>query len=124
MNRPRLKVFLEKGSGNRGPRMLISELSLSQTVDGINATYFEGRALAAVERRWAALWIAARQGLPGSYAGTFAGFPSERSTGIVLFTGERVASASGRHILGDEASRGCGCCVAGSRRHSRARSGR
>ena len=28
--------------------MLISELSLSQTVDGINATYFEGRALAAV----------------------------------------------------------------------------
>jgi plasmid stability protein len=85
--------------------MLISELSLSQTVDGINATYFEGQALAAVERRRAALWIAARQGLPGSYAGTFAGFPSERSTGIVLFTGERVASASARHILGEEASR-------------------
>ena len=29
----------------------------------------------------------------------------ERSNGIVLFTGERVASASARHILGEEASR-------------------
>src|SRR5262249_15544055 len=47
----------------------------------------------------------ARQGLPGSYGGTFAGFPSERSKGIVLFTGERIASASARHILGEEASR-------------------
>jgi hypothetical protein len=43
--------------------------------------------------------------LPGAYGGTFAGFPSERSTGIVLFTGERIASASARHILGEEASR-------------------
>ena len=85
--------------------MLISELSLSQTVDAINATHFEGRALAAVERRQAARWIAARQGLPGSYGSTFAGFPSERSRGIVLFTGERIASASARHILGEEASR-------------------
>lgn len=85
--------------------MLISEMSLSHTVDAINATYFDGRALAAVERRQAARWIAARQGLPGSYGGTFAGFPSERSRGIVLFTGERIASASARHILGEEASR-------------------
>ncbi len=50
-------------------------------------------------------WIAARQGLPGSYADTFAGFPSERTNGIVLFTGERITSASARHILGEEASR-------------------
>ena len=35
----------------------------------------------------------------------FAGFPSERSRGIVLFTGERITSASARHILGEEASR-------------------
>ena len=37
--------------------------------------------------------------------GTFAGFPSERSKGMVLFTGERITSASARHILGEEASR-------------------
>jgi hypothetical protein len=85
--------------------MLINTTSLSRTVDGINAAQFEGRALPATERARAAAWIAARQGLPGAYGGTFAGFPSERSKGIVLFTGERVASASARHILGEEASR-------------------
>ena len=85
--------------------MLINRASLSLTVDAINAAHFDGRALAATERGEAARWIAARQGLPGAYGGTFAGFPPERSNGIVLFTGERIASASARHILGEEASR-------------------
>src|SRR5262245_11111183 len=85
--------------------MVINKTSLSQTVDAVNAAQFEGRALATSERGQVARWIAARQGLPGSYGGTFAGFPSERSSGIVLFTGERIASASARHILGEEASR-------------------
>ena len=85
--------------------MLINRVSLSQTVDAINAAHFDGRTLTAAERGQAALWIAARQGLAGAYGDTFAGFPSERSTGIVLFTGERIASASARHILGEEASR-------------------
>jgi hypothetical protein len=85
--------------------MLISATSLSQTVDSIHAAQFEGRELPASERRLAARWIAARQGLPGSYGGTFAGFASERSNGIVVFTGERITSASARHILGEEASR-------------------
>jgi len=85
--------------------MLIARASLSRTVDAVNAAHFEGRELAAAERRQVARWIAARQGLPGSYAGTFAGFPSEHATGVVLFTGERIASASARHILGEEASR-------------------
>ena len=84
---------------------LITRTSLSKTVDALNAAHFENRALAAVERREVAMWIATRQGLPGAYAGTFAGFPAERATGIVLFTGERVASASARHILGEETSR-------------------
>ncbi len=86
-------------------RVLISRASLSQTVDAINAAYFYRRTLAAAERGQAARWIAARQGLDGAYGGTFAGFPAERSKGIVLFTGERIASASARHILGEEASR-------------------
>ena len=85
--------------------MLISELSLSQTVDGINATLLRrpgtcrGRTPAGgtVDRGAA--------GAARVLRGTFAGFPSERSTGIVLFTGERIASASARHILGEEASR-------------------
>jgi hypothetical protein len=85
--------------------MLINSASLSETLDAIHAARFDGRTLAAVERGEAARWIAGRQGLPGAYADTFAGFPSERSKGIVLFTGERITSASARHILGEEASR-------------------
>jgi hypothetical protein len=85
--------------------MLIDSASLSETVDAINAAYFDGRTLAAAERGQAARWIAGRQGLEGAYADSFAGFPSERSKGIVLFTGERITSASARHILGEEASR-------------------
>src|SRR5262245_47262434 len=85
--------------------MLINRTSLSQTVDTINAAQFDGSTLAPTERSQAARWIAARQGLSGAYGGTFAGFPSDRSRGIVLFTGERIASASARHILGEEASR-------------------
>ena len=85
--------------------MLINRASVSETLDAINAALFDGRTLAAIERGRTARWIAGRQGLPGAYAGTFAGFPSERSRGIVLFTGERIASASARHILGEEASR-------------------
>src|SRR5262245_36340788 len=87
------------------PRMLINRTSLSQTVDAVNAAQFDGRPLAKTDCRQVARWIAARQGLPGAYGGTFAGFPSERSKGIVLFTGERITSASARHILGEEASR-------------------
>jgi hypothetical protein len=86
-------------------RVLISRASLSRTVEAINDAHFAGRALAAAERDQAARWIAGRQGLPGAYADTFAGFPSERADGIVLFTGERITSASARHILGEEASR-------------------
>ena len=85
--------------------MLINRTSLSRTVDAVNAALFEGRAIPATERAQTARWIAARQGLPGAYGDTFAGFPSERAGGIVLFTGERIAFASARHILGEEASR-------------------
>jgi hypothetical protein len=86
-------------------RVLIDRTSLSHTVDAINAAHFDRRALTTAERGQAARWIAGRHGLPGAYAGTFAGFPSERSKGVVLFTGERIASASARHILGEEAAR-------------------
>jgi hypothetical protein len=85
--------------------VLIDKASLSRTVDAVNAAHFEGRSLAAAERTSAANWIAARQGLPGCYGRTCAGFPAERAKGIVVFTGERITSASARHILGEESSR-------------------
>ena len=85
--------------------MLIDPRSLSQTIDAIHAAAFARATVPASERRAAATWVIGRQGQPGAYADTFAGFPHERTRGIVLFTGERITSASARHILGEETSR-------------------
>jgi hypothetical protein len=84
---------------------VIHEASLSQTLDAVNELAFEERPLSPVERKTVARWIVSRQGLPGAYADTFAGFPRELEAGILVFTGERISSASARHILGEESSR-------------------
>jgi hypothetical protein len=85
--------------------MLIHRSSLSETVDAVNEAVFFGHATTAKDRRHVARWIAARQGLPGAYGELFAGFAPELASGIRLFTGERVTSASARHILGEESCR-------------------
>jgi len=84
---------------------VIHKASLSQTLDDVNDLAFYERKSAPAERKLVAQWIAGRQGLPGAYGDTFAGFPRELENGIVVFTGERITSASARHILGEEASR-------------------
>ena len=85
--------------------MLIHPRSLSATVDAVNEAAFLGTAIPPKDRREVACWIAARQGLPKAYGELFAGFPPECDSGIRLFTGERVTSASARHILGEESCR-------------------
>jgi hypothetical protein len=97
--------MLSSSAQNRewGELVLIDKTSLSQTVDAINLAIFEGRTISAAERKSAARWIASRQGLPGAYAETFAGFEVDRK--IAAFTGERFTDASARHILGEETSR-------------------
>jgi hypothetical protein len=79
--------------------------SLSATVDAVNEAFFFGETIPATERREIASWIAARQAMPGAYGQLFAGFEPERTKGIRVFTGERITSASARHILGEEACR-------------------
>lgn len=84
---------------------MIDESSLSNTVDAVAAVDWDGGSLPAAERLRIGRWIAARQGLPGAYGDTFAGFAGELEQGMVVFTGERITSASARHILGEESSR-------------------
>ncbi len=84
---------------------LIQPDSVSETVSAVNAAFFTGRKLSAAARKEIALWIADRHGRPRAYADTFAGFPDEQTLGIRLPTGERITSASARHILGEEACR-------------------
>jgi hypothetical protein len=85
---------------------LIHPDSLGDTIDSINAALFEPVELdrdACIE---AALWIADRQGLPGSYAGMFAPTGYDYAFGTKTFTGEPVRSgAATGHILSEEACR-------------------
>jgi hypothetical protein len=90
----------------RGSGMtLLDPTSLQNTVDQINEALLSGEALSPDSALEAARWIAGRQGLKGSYRGSFA--PTERdfAEGIRMFTGERLVYASARHILGEEAAR-------------------
>ena len=77
--------------------------TLSQTIDNVHGAFFERRALSKAQREEAARWIAERQGLPRAYANTFGLSDAERKSGIQVFTGERMTSASARHIAGEEA---------------------
>ena len=90
-------------------------------VNAVNEAYFFRRPIPESARCQAARWIASRQGLPGAYGGLFAGFPAELARGIQLFTGERVTSASARHILGEESCRPPGSSICARRRHEVAR---
>lgn len=78
---------------------------LSDSVDQVNEAMFYGREITKAERERLARVIASRQGLPGAYAGTFALTDEEKSEGLRLFTGERIQSASMRHVIGQEACR-------------------
>lgn len=86
-------------------RPLIHSESLSETINAVADAIAADSKISAGERKAVARWIASRQGLAGAYANTYAGFEQERQRGIRLFTGERVSSASARHILGEEACR-------------------
>jgi hypothetical protein len=85
--------------------VLINTTSLSRTVDAVSAATFYEQQIPARDRGKTARWIAARQGLSGAYGNTFAGYPGERTDGIVLFTGERITSASARHMDSPEAAK-------------------
>ncbi len=79
--------------------------SLSQTLDALNAALFFRQPIPAAQVQKAGVFIAARLGRPGAYAGTFALLPHEMAECIRLFTGERATSASARHIAAEEACR-------------------
>ena len=71
---------------------LLHTRSLSGTLDAVNEALFFGKRIPKDESRRVAGWIAARQGLPGSYAGMFAPTSQDYAHGIRLFTGERIST--------------------------------
>jgi hypothetical protein len=85
--------------------MILDSISLMRTVDNINEKYLYGELIPKEEGLETARWIASRQGGKGSYRGMFAPTASDFEQGMRLFTGERLVSASARHIMGQEAAR-------------------
>ena len=85
--------------------MLTDTTSLMESLDNINERFLFGEAITQEEGLEAARWIVSRQGEKGSYRNMFAPTQSDFERGIRLFTGERLISASARHIMGQEAAR-------------------
>jgi len=80
--------------------------SLAMTLDVLNEAYFFQRPISETDKEQAAQWIAGRQGRPGAYANMFAPTDDDYTSGIRLFTGERVHSrVATEHILGEEGCR-------------------
>jgi hypothetical protein len=79
--------------------------SLDAAVDLLAEAQFYGTKLKAADRDAAAAYIARRQGAAGAYAGSFALTADEKAAGVRVFTGERMTSASARHIIGEESCR-------------------
>lgn len=85
---------------------IVNPESLALTLDALNDALLVGLPLSKTDRRDAAAWIAARQGLPRSYRGMPAPTDADFANGVKLFTGETVSSRAGTaHILGEEACR-------------------
>ncbi len=85
--------------------MILDITSLMKTLDNINEKILFGEVITPEESLEVAQWIISQQGKKGSYRDMFAPTPSDFEQGIRLFTGERLNSASARHIIGQEASR-------------------
>jgi hypothetical protein len=79
--------------------------SLMKTVDNINERFLNNNIISGEEGLEAARWIVSRQGKKGAYRSMFAPTESDFQQGIRVFTGERLVSASARHIMGQEAAR-------------------
>jgi hypothetical protein len=89
-----------------GAPSLVHPDSLAASVDAASDTVFFRRRLSDPQKREIAAFIAARQGLPGSYGKLFAPTRKDATEGFRLYTGERILPGPGAwHILGEEAFR-------------------
>lgn len=79
--------------------------SLSITLDRINERHFLGDSFDRTEAERTLDWLAGRFGSDSAYAGTFGLTEQDRRSKTYTFTGERLQSASLRHIQAEETCR-------------------
>ncbi len=85
--------------------MILDTSSLTKTIDNINSIFISGEEIVTAAGLEVARWIVSRQGDKGSYRGLPAPTPADFEQGMRVFTGEKLLSASARHIMGQEAAR-------------------
>ncbi len=83
----------------------VAATSLDALVNVVNEASFWGKQLSRARCAELGNAIADRQGGKWAYADSFELTGDERARGILLFTGERIHSASARHIIGEECCR-------------------
>jgi hypothetical protein len=84
----------------------VRKTSLAETLDRVNDVYFRGGTPSEADRVEAAVWIAERSGLRGSYELMPAPTKADFEKGFKVFTGERFKSGAGGSCkLGCEAMR-------------------
>lgn len=79
--------------------------SLSTTLDRINERHFLGESFDRIEAERTLDWLAGRFGTDSAYAGTFGVTEQDSRSKLYTFTGERLQSASLRHIHAEETCR-------------------
>ena len=79
--------------------------SLSITLDRINERHFLGETFDRNEAERTLDWLAGRFGADSAYAGTFGVTEPDSRSKLYTFTGERLQSASLRHIHAEETCR-------------------
>jgi hypothetical protein len=84
---------------------ILDPTSLMKTLDNINERYLFSTTIPEPEGIEVAQWITAQQGKKGHYRNMYAPSAMDFEQGMRLFTGERLVSASARHIMGQEAAR-------------------
>lgn len=82
---------------------LIFPDSLADTLNAVNDVFFYGTKIGRPPLEDAAMWIASRHGLKGSYRGMFAPTKVDFDEGAHVFTGEIITTgAATAHILSEE----------------------
>ena len=84
--------------------MILDKTSLMKTVDQVNDLLLAGEEIPTGEGLKAARWISSRQGSKGAYRTLYAPTEEDFQNGIHNFVGDKLTSASARHVLGQEAA--------------------
>ena len=84
--------------------MILDLNSLMKTVNNINELILAGEEIPPGEGLQAARWISSRQGSKGAYRTLYAPTEADYQNGIHNFVGDKLTSASARHVLGQEAA--------------------